>query len=234
MSTTYIIQPGDTLGKIAIRFYNDAALASRLAGYNGLPNLNLIVVGHSLEIPSRAELEGRSAADRRIPPRPPTALRLPNGLAEIVATFGDPFPSVRSDGTVSPQWWETIGGRAVLPHPLPLSWALSQKVRTFGCHKKLSGVFTDVFADIEAAGLWGHLRTFGGCYNFRTKRGGSALSTHSWAIAVDVNPGTNRMGTAGDMAPGIVEIFRRHGFKWGGDWRGANRDPMHFQYCTGY
>jgi hypothetical protein len=31
-----------------------------------------------------------------------------------------------------------------------------------------------------------------------------------------------------------VAAFKRSGFAWGGDWSGANKDPMHFQYCTGY
>jgi hypothetical protein len=112
--------------------------------------------------------------------------------------------------------------------------ALAQQVTTFACHKHLTGVFTDVFAPVDDAGSWNKMRTFGGCYNFRVKGGGSAISTHSWAIAVDVNPGTNLMGTAGDLHPGVVDIFREHGFKWGGDWKVRGKDPMHFQFCTGY
>jgi hypothetical protein len=42
------------------------------------------------------------------------------------------------------------------------------------------------------------------------------------------------MGSAGNMDPRLVELFERHGFTWGGRWSGKNKDPMHFQYCSGY
>lgn len=49
-----------------------------------------------------------------------------------------------------------------------------------------------------------------------------------------LNPETNRQGSAEDMHPEIVALFREYGFKWGGDWSGKSKDTMHFQYCTGY
>ncbi|MCU0972135.1 MAG: M15 family metallopeptidase [Gammaproteobacteria bacterium] len=42
------------------------------------------------------------------------------------------------------------------------------------------------------------------------------------------------MGTAGDMDARLVELFEGFGFLWGGRWAGRSKDPMHFQYCTGY
>ena len=32
----------------------------------------------------------------------------------------------------------------------------------------------------------------------------------------------------------MARTYERAGFAWGGDWSGAGKDPMHFQYCTGY
>ncbi len=67
-------------------------------------------------------------------------------------------------------------------------------------------------------------------FNWRPIRGGSSLSYHSWGVAIDLNPGTNGMGKQGDMPMKVVEIFESLGFKWGGRWQGARRDPMHFEF----
>jgi hypothetical protein len=42
------------------------------------------------------------------------------------------------------------------------------------------------------------------------------------------------MGTVGDTDARLVELFEGFGFLWGGRWPGRGKDPMHFQYCTGY
>ena len=36
------------------------------------------------------------------------------------------------------------------------------------------------------------------------------------------------------MDQAVVNVFRSFGFKWGGDWSYRSKDPMHFQFCTGY
>jgi len=54
------------------------------------------------------------------------------------------------------------------------------------------------------------------------------LSSHTWGIAVDVNPLENLPGCLNPTIPGcVVEIFKKHGFVWGGDWR--IKDYMHFE-----
>ena len=62
------------------------------------------------------------------------------------------------------------------------------------------------------------------------------LSLHSWGIAVDFDPSSNRMGgTAKGGGPSLlrqhpefIEVFRDvYGWTWGGDWR--MKDDMHFQ-----
>jgi len=78
------------------------------------------------------------------------------------------------------------------------------------------------------------ITSLGGCFSFRPQPTGTKLSTHSWGIAIDLNPETNAQGTAGDIDSAIVDIFRKAGFQWGGDWEGSSRDPMHFQFFSGY
>jgi hypothetical protein len=81
-----------------------------------------------------------------------------------------------------------------------------------------------------------------GTYNWRSIKGSSVRSLHSYGIAIDVGiehsnywrwvPGASR---AADPPPyenrfprEVVEVFERHGFIWGGRW--AHFDTMHFEY----
>lgn len=67
-------------------------------------------------------------------------------------------------------------------------------------------------------------------FNLRSKRGGGGRSLHSWGIALDINPDRNPQGDGSDIPTGVVDIFKKHGFFWGGDWSGGDRDPMHFEW----
>lgn len=78
------------------------------------------------------------------------------------------------------------------------------------------------------------LHVFSGCWNIRSKRGGSTASVHSWAMAVDIaapwnglgkTPGYNKYSFTNDSL--IVKAFKEEGWIWGGDWKRA--DGMHFQ-----
>lgn len=79
------------------------------------------------------------------------------------------------------------------------------------------------------------LDLYGGCFNYRLKRGGSSLSVHSWGCAIDIDPENNGMGdTTPTMPTWVVKIFEDHGWLWGGRWTGKNCDGMHFQRASGY
>ena len=158
----------------------------------------------------------------------------PNGLQQILATFGDIYEYVQTDGSLDPRWQADFLARATLPFALKLSWDPATIVTQMTCHKRLVDVFTEVFERIATGGLQEKTQTFGGCFSFRPQRNASKMSAHAWGIAIDLNTATNAQGSVGDMDAGIVEIFRAAGFTWGGDWAGARRDPMHFQFCTGY
>ncbi|MEQ8171961.1 MAG: M15 family metallopeptidase [Candidatus Eremiobacterota bacterium] len=98
------------------------------------------------------------------------------------------------------------------------------------CNEKIAPKLNAVFQEIKDKGLSGNIKEFDGCYNYRTKRNGKSLSTHSWGIAVDINAGAHPMGsskqTAGQKA--IAEVFQKHGFYQ------LPNDPMHFQFARGY
>jgi len=150
----------------------------------------------------------------------------PNGLEEIMSMFGgDPSPV---------GWQEEHIGHCVLPFSIPLDWNRSISTNLIQCHKMMIEIFGKVFADIVAGGLQSKIKTYGGCFNHRAQRGGTKLSTHAWGIAIDLNPFENQQGTQGNMDQGVIDVFQSNGFEWGGTFHGSRRDPMHFQFATGY
>jgi hypothetical protein len=172
------------------------------------------------------------------------AILPPRGYDGIIKTFGDitAYIIAMPDGTqvLGPDFAEVFIVRIVLPFPIGLaafqnkSDGSAGKVNSIRCHKLLKGHFLSIFDTIARQGLADNILSFGGCFHFRSKISGHDLSTHSWGIAIDLNPETNRRGRPGDMHPAIVDIFKARGFIWGGDWKGPQCDPMHFQYCDGY
>lgn len=158
----------------------------------------------------------------------------PNGYEQIVATFGDITKYIRADGEISADWEDEILDVVQLPFPIALSWAPQQQVTRLRCHKLLVGTVHAVFQEVQNQDLAETVQTFGGCYMYRPQRGaGEVISTHAWGIALDLNPGTNQRGTSGNMDPRLRQIFQAAGFTWGGDFTTV-KDPMHFQYATGY
>jgi hypothetical protein len=161
-------------------------------------------------------------------------LTAPHGLNEIIATFGNIYEYIGTDGQLDPRWQSDFLGPVALPFPLRLAWDPSQTITQMTCHRRMTGIYTSVFVGIQDGGLRAAVTSFGGCFAFRPQRTGSKLSAHSWGIAIDLNTESNAQGSSGNMDARVVEIFRNAGFEWGGDWAGKTRDPMHFQFCTGY
>jgi hypothetical protein len=164
----------------------------------------------------------------------PSPLLAPHGLEEIVSTFGDIYEYIRPGGVLDPRWQAEQLANLALPFSVPLAWDPSRTVSRMTCHKRMVNKFASVFDQVQASGLQSKVSSFGGCFAFRQQRTGAKLSTHCWGIAIDLNSASNAQGAPGDMEAGLIEIFRRAGFEWGGDWSGNVRDPMHFQFCSGY
>lgn len=95
------------------------------------------------------------------------------------------------------------------------------------CNKDLVGPLSQAFRNLIQRGHVNELKTWDGCFNIRNKRGGSTMSLHSWAIAVDVNASENGLGAKPKLSAGFVKCFTDAGFDWGGNWR--RPDGMHFQ-----
>jgi peptidoglycan hydrolase-like protein with peptidoglycan-binding domain len=76
---------------------------------------------------------------------------------------------------------------------------------------------------------WEDLQT----WNKRMIAGTKIPSNHAWPTAIDINPRQNPMRydnkLVTDIPYRVVEIFKRYGFKWGGEYRTV-KDAMHFEY----
>jgi hypothetical protein len=224
----YTIKKGDTLSAISDRFYGSPNFVDKIMSYNNFLDQDSIFPNQQIELPGIDQLEESSII------LPNTTIPVPNGIIEINQTFGNLKNYISNSGELSPRWNLDNLITIRLPFAIKSSWDFKKNVTQLTCHKKLASVFYAVFEEIEDANLKSEIKSFGGAFTFRTKRKSNNFSTHSWGIAIDLNPLSNGMGTKGDMSPAVVTIFRKHGFKWGGDWIGKGCDPMHFQYCTGY
>jgi hypothetical protein len=132
-------------------------------------------------------------------------------------------------------------GRVILPFPFIVAWDTSQKISRFSCHEKLAKPLTVIFT--AAATHYGEkqfrklrLDRFGGCFNYRPMRGGTALSTHAWGAAVDLDPERNQLKWGRDKASFAkpeYEAFWNIVESNGGVSLGRvkNYDWMHFQFA---
>jgi hypothetical protein len=145
----------------------------------------------------------------------------PHGIAAIVQTFGDcTDPRFEAENIV----------QFALPYPLLYDGRTVLKSR---CHRKAVENFQFAFEELAMAGLQDECRNYGGIFNQRRTRGGSKPSTHSWGIAIDLEPLRYPLRSTKRMPEQVVAIWRAAGFAYGGDWR-SRPDPMHFQLATGY
>lgn len=108
-------------------------------------------------------------------------------------------------------------------------------------HKKLANEILAVFEELRDLGFKVRPSDTAG-YNWREMNGSSAgnISHHSYGCVIDLNWNSNGQYGAG-YAPGedeysvtadVVNIWKEHGFYWGGDWDEAWFDPMHFTYTN--
>ena len=119
--------------------------------------------------------------------------------------------------------------------PFPVFYGGKLVTRT-RCHRKIATALTRVFEDIGARyfadkGIMEEARDYGGCFNFRPKRGGGGWSLHAYGAAIDLDDDDNTFRDAwpvrADMPLEIMECFAREGFKSAGAFWGY--DAMHFE-----
>lgn len=96
----------------------------------------------------------------------------------------------------------------------------------------LQAALTEVAVSGLAGGIdLANTNSYGGCFYPRFNRvtgNLGFLSRHSWGQPIDMNTLTNAQGHVPKMDCGIVRIFRKHGFAWGGNF--TSSDGMHFEW----
>lgn len=114
-----------------------------------------------------------------------------------------------------------------------------ETMRGIRIHPRAADSLAAVLLDVRDAGLWRFVECCSGGYAFRLQRGSlSKVSMHTFA-AVDfdalknargVDPAKTLLGTEPGL--GVVRIFRKHGWTWGGEF--PTPDSMHQQFGSGY
>lgn len=100
------------------------------------------------------------------------------------------------------------------------------------CHRLMIPQLRGALQDVVDAGLGHTLTSYDGCYvpRFIERNPENSISLHTWGIAIDMDASKNYRGIQGTMHPEVVNIFKRWGFSWGGDWKYT--DPMHFELAA--
>ncbi len=148
-----------------------------------------------------------------------TAILTGGSVSAAVGSF-DYTP--HADGTVTPDpsWVREY----IRTEPVPLLGDVT-------CNKAMLPQLRAALDEIVRTGLADkiHPDEYAGCYypRYIGRDPSNGLSLHSWGIAVDLNVPGNLRGTVGEIDRGVVAIFKKWGFAWGGDWNYT--DPMHFE-----
>ncbi|HWJ67885.1 MAG TPA: M15 family metallopeptidase [Nocardioides sp.] len=148
-------------------------------------------------------------------------------------TFQNVIPVGAFSDAVGVFRYRPIGGGRIAPDP---EWVrthiVTEAVPILGqvtCNRFMMPQLKAALQEVVRSGLAKeiHADEYAGCYYPRFIAGSTKLSNHSFGLALDFNVPGNLRGTVGEMDRGVVAIFKRWGFAWGGDW--AFTDPMHFE-----
>ena len=149
------------------------------------------------------------------------------------ATYAAVLTSGSSADLVGTFNYTVIGGGRIAPDPAWVAANIGTEVMpiigSMTCHREIFPQLRAALEEVISRGLAGELHPdeYAGCYYPRFIAGTTTLSNHSFGLAMDFNVPGNQRGTVGEMDRGVVAIFKKWGFAWGGDWNYT--DPMHFE-----
>lgn len=144
--------------------------------------------------------------------------------SEIQRRFGTFGVRATDDGSLllEPAWVDAY----IIERHLPVLGAVT-------CNRAVLPDLTAAMTELDAAGLADlvdvtDFQRDGGCFAPRLVRLDSALSHHTWGIAIDINVARNPLGAASRQDLRLVAIMKAHNFTWGGGW--VRRDAAHFEW----
>tara|TARA_Y100000310_G_scaffold224492_1_gene226332 strand:+ start:3235 stop:3732 length:498 start_codon:yes stop_codon:yes gene_type:complete len=159
---------------------------------------------------------------------------MPHGLGEINAYYGD--PDTNRDFVMDDGWLPDHTAVYDLPFPMR-TWGGRMTTR-FRAHTEIAASIQDALREVMDRVGVEYLREhdadfWGGAWWFRKMTNQPFLSTHSWGIAVDINPHLAPYGEDPSRQPEVlVQAFVNRGWEWGGGW--LTPDGHHWQACAGY
>jgi hypothetical protein len=98
------------------------------------------------------------------------------------------------------------------------------------CNRALIPQLRGAMQELHRRGLSSLIDTYNGCYvpRFVNRIPTASISHHTWGVAFDCNAATNGFGSPPHQDARLVQILRRWGFTWGGDF--IVPDGNHFEY----
>lgn len=155
----------------------------------------------------------------------------------LKAFYGD--PDTNADGLPDADFESKYLTFIAPGYPMFLAWNMQPITRikvNKRCAESLQSILIEIGRNFTLAERQKYqIDRFGGCYNFRTMRGLSALSVHSYGAAIDLAPELNPLGAEYGSKPNMiplkaVSIFESYGWAWGGRWH--RPDAQHFQAAS--
>jgi len=128
-----------------------------------------------------------------------------------------------------------------VPYKMYLAWDLKKSISRITCHEKVADSLFTILENIKKSYSQEEIEKhgfnlFGGTLNVRKIRGGNRWSTHSWGIAIDLDPARNQLKWGPDKAyfakpecREFLAIFKDQG--WYSLGAEKKYDYMHMQAC---
>lgn len=184
-------------------------------------SLDEVITSISHVVPSGTRIDRLAGSEVVMGLRTAVAPQQAYGGSELGSFSYEYFP----DGTVrpDPDWVATY----IRTESVPILGNVT-------CHRVMLPRLRGALTEVVRRGLAGAIDPddYGGCYvpRFIDRDPTRGLSLHTWGIAVDLNVAGNHRGSHGEIDRRVVDVFKRWGFAWGGDW--TYTDPMHFELIT--